>query len=133
MDLFASRQELEALNAQFFSLLDQRRLCVKAIQQCKEVKGAYAYFDPQREVELFENFHTELLALSLEELLAFSLLMESHSAFDDRYPRWSQRTHLAQTSGELFEMINPLLLSTVKKKLYKKLVLHVNFKTILNS
>jgi len=124
------RAEISALNQEFFSLLEKRNLVCQEIQQQKNLQGIHAAYDPRREFEVFESFLPPIQALSLKELLAFSLLMEAHAEGKKResYPQWSQKVHLQNMpSEELFHLINPLLLKANKPELFNQLNLSADF------
>ena len=123
------RESLAQLNSEFFlSLKERRTVCVK-IQEFKRGEGRYAHYDPDREKQLFLILKTQLLELSLKELLAFSLVMEDQAqAFaPGAYPNWSTGVHLVDSQRDLLEMINPLLLKITHPELYQKLSLGSDF------
>ncbi|HXH75692.1 MAG TPA: hypothetical protein VNJ08_12035 [Bacteriovoracaceae bacterium] len=123
------REALAQVNSEFFLTVKERRsLCIK-IQEFKVVEGRYSSFDPAREKELFSLQKDQLKALSLKELLAFSIIMEdqAQALAPGGYPSWSQFIHLATPQKEIFEMINPLLLKIRSPELFSKLNLTSEF------
>lgn len=123
------REALAQLNSELFlTIAERRRLCVK-IQEYKESKGRYSYFDPEREVSVFALFHDQLKACTIKELLAFSLIMEDQAMAmaPGSYPAWSQLVHLQNPSHELFEMINPLILKSSRPDFFKRLQFSAEF------
>lgn len=123
------REALAQLNSELFLTLgERRRLCVR-IQEYKVQEGNYSHFDPEREKELFSLFHSQLKLLSLKETLAFSLIMEDQAMAmaPGSYPTWSSKIHLASSSGEIFEMINPLMLKVSRPEFFKRLTLSPEF------
>lgn len=128
-DLTQLREALVQMNSEFFlSLADRRKLCVR-IQSLKEKIGSYAHYDPEREMLVFKQFQTQLIGLTLKELLAFSLVMEDQAAAlaPGSYPNWSSRIHLVEKGLELFEMINPLMLKVSHPEIYQRLKLQPDF------
>jgi chorismate mutase len=128
-ELVQLREALAQLNSEFFlTIAERRNLCVK-IQSFKESKGRYSHFDPEREKEIFGLFHAQLKKVSIKELLAFSLIMEDQAMAmaPGAYPSWSQKIHLVNPKGELFEMINPLILKEAYPEFFNRLALSVEF------
>lgn len=118
------REALAQSNSEFFlSVTERRRICVR-IQTLKEKLGA-PHYNPDREKEVFQQFESDFKALTLKELLAFSLVMEDQAGAmaPGTYPSWSTRTHLSESGQELFEMINPLLLKVCRPDIFKRLPL----------
>ncbi len=128
-ELARLREALAQLNSEFFLTISERRSLTVRIQGFKDSKGRYAHYDPDREVELFNSLKIQLKNLTFKELLAFSLIMEDHATAmaPGSYPSWSNRTHLAQTKNELFEMINPLLLKVSHPEFFERLSLIPDF------
>lgn len=123
-ELAQLREALAQANSElFYTLADRRKLCGR-IQTLKEKQG-FSHYDPERESALFQHFQNELKALTLKELLAFSLVMEDQAQVlaPGTYPSWSSRPHLSESSSELFEMINPLLLKIARPEIFKRLQL----------
>ncbi len=123
------REALAQANSELFLTLKERRaLCVR-IQEFKELKGRYAHYDPEREIEVFNLAKESMLELSLKELLAFSLIMEDQATAmaPGSYPNWSMGSHLSNSKKELFEMINPLLIKMTHPHLFSKLTLTQEF------
>ncbi len=123
------REALAQLNSEFFLTLKERRELTIKIQQSKNSTGRYSHYDPEREKDLFNQFHTELKSFTIKELLAFSLVMEDHAMAmaPGSYPTWSQFTHLSNPKRELYEMLNPLLLKISHPDLFKMLSLSTEF------
>jgi chorismate mutase len=128
-ELAAYRRDLLELNREFFDLLDDRRVICHKIQALKPWVGTFAHFDPHREKELFALLESRLHELGLKELLAFSLIIEEHALAlrAGSYPLWSEKIHLLETSEDLFQMINPLLLKSIRPEFFSKLVLSSDF------
>lgn len=117
------REALAQLNSELFlSIAERRAICIK-IQEFKEIEGGLSSYDPDREKEVFSLHLEHLKELGLKEVLAFSLIMEDQAqAFaPGSYPNWSQRIHLANYQGQIFEMLNPLMLKLRSPELFSKL------------
>lgn len=117
------RESLLQLNSEILiSIQERRRICLK-IQELKSTQGPYPHYDPQRELDIFELQKEHFIKLSLKELLSFSLLMEDQAMAlaPGSYPSWSTKIHLSQKAGELFEMINPLLLKVSHPEIFNRL------------
>jgi len=127
--LFNLREELLSLNSDFFSWLIRRREVTENIQIEKKLCGRFKYYDPKREIEVFNLLESALKGASLKELLAFSLIMEDHALASDHnsYPEWSKGVHIHQPRHELFEMMNPLMLKKTHPDLFHKLSLTSDF------
>jgi chorismate mutase len=128
-DLAQLREALAQLNSEFFLTLTERRhLCVK-IQEFKESKGRFSHYDPDREKEIFGLLQTQLKNITMKELLAFSLIMEDQAMAmaPGSYPTWSTKVHLANPKGDLFEMINPLMLKISHPDFFNRLTLSAEF------
>jgi hypothetical protein len=123
------REVLMQSNSEFFLTLKERRSIAIKIQDMKGYGGRFSNFSPEREVEVFKLFIDELSALSLKELLSFSLIMEDHAAAlaPGGYPAWSSFIHLGNHSHELHEMINPLMLKFSHPNIFNKLTLSLEF------
>ncbi|MCT4640777.1 MAG: hypothetical protein N4A33_00665 [Bacteriovoracaceae bacterium] len=125
------RSELEDIGIQLFSLLENRKLLVSQIQELKDVSSS---FDVNREKVLFSNQKSKLLKLSLQELLAYSLIIESHAySFNGTYPKWSEQVHLASQNQTIESRINPVLLALYDKKRYDSLQLNEEFSSKLGN
>lgn len=123
------REALAQLNSELFlSISERRAICIK-IQEFKEIEGGFSSFDPEREKEVFRLHLAQLKELGLKEILAFSLIMEDQAqAFaPGSYPSWSQKVHLQEPQGQLFEMVNPLMLKFRSPELFSKLELTSEF------
>lgn len=123
------REALAQSNSELFYLIAERRsLCLK-VQEFKVPQGKYAHYDPKRELEVFELLKDQVKKASMKELLAFSLVMEDQAGAmaPGSYPSWSQRSHILNGQGEIFEMINPLLLKASHPDLFSKLNLSQDF------
>lgn len=117
------------MNSEFFlTVADRRKVTVK-IQELKGSQGRYSHYDPEREKEIFTLFKDQLKALSLKELLAFSLIMEDHAMAmaPGSYPAWSSSIHLSDSKHELVEMINPLMLKISRPDSFNRLTLSQEF------
>lgn len=128
-ELAQLRELLAQLNSEFFLTISERRNLTVRIQEYKEAKGRYSHYDPDREKEIFSQVKTSLKNLTFKELLAFSLIMEDHAMAmaPGSYPTWSQRSHLVNSKGELFEMINPLMLKVSRPEFFERLQFSADF------
>jgi chorismate mutase len=128
-ELAQLREALLQLNSEFFLTIAERRGLTVKIQGLKASGGRYGHFDPEREKEIFTQFLPQLKALSIRELLAFSLVMEDHAMAmaPGSYPTWSLGAHLADPREELYEMVNPLLLKLARSELFQRLLLNPEF------
>ncbi len=119
---------LQANSEYFFNLAERRKLCI-SIQEVKETSGRFSHYDPDREKIVFTHFRQQLGALSLRELLSFSLVMEDHALAmaPGSYPAWSQRYHLTSPPKDLHEMINPLMLKISHPDMFGRLELTTEF------
>lgn len=123
------REALLQMNSEILiSIQERRRLCLK-IQGLKTTSGAYPHYDAKRELEVFELQKDHLIKLSIKELLAFSIIMEDQAVAlaPGSYPSWSSKVHLQNSTNELFEMINPLLIKVTHPEIYNRLVLAPDF------
>ncbi len=123
------REALAQLNSEYFlAIAERRNLCVK-IQGLKESKGRFSHYDPDREKEIFNFFVPQFKHVSIKELLAFSLIMEDQAMAmaPGSYPAWSHKIHLKDSKGELFEMVNPLMLKVSHLELFNGLSLSSEF------
>lgn len=127
-DLAQLREALAQTNSEFIINLEERRKLCLQIQTLKE-KSGISHYDPDQEKKVFTQANAELKKLSLKELLAFSLVMEdqAQAMAPGTYPAWSNRVHLKEFRGELFELINPLLLKIVKPEAFKRLTLESDY------
>jgi len=124
------RQHLLNKNHDFFRFLDERKALVASIVDLKNNRnlttGHWKNFDLQREKNLFRELKGKLLCVSPRELLAFSLIIESHAKADrSLYPSWSSMEHLEEDSrhGTIWEMINPVMLHELYPAEFRKLSL----------
>lgn len=128
-DLAQLREALAQLNSEYFlTIAERRHLCVK-IQEFKESKGRFSHYDPDREKEIFGLLQTQLKNITMKELLAFSLIMEDQAMAmaPGSYPTWSTKVHLVNPKGDLFEMINPLMLKISHPDFFNRLTLSAEF------
>lgn len=114
------RDDVLKLNKQLFQLMQSRKKVIASIQITKK-SSSVSGFDAKREWEVFQLLSDELNAQDMNELFLFSFLMETQVGGD--YPKWSQCAHLRNSTDELFEKVNPLLLKLVKNEYYKRLKL----------
>lgn len=128
-DLGQLREALLQCNSEFFITLSERRKLCIAIQEVKGSTGRFSHFDPEREKIVFEHFKPQLVALSMRELLAFSLVMEDHALAmaPGSYPYWSQRYHLSSAPKDIHEMVNPLMLKASHPDMFARLELTPEF------
>jgi chorismate mutase len=127
------RDELQQLNQAMFDIWQTRKNLVQQIQKHKDISKEYFCFSPAIEYQLFFKYSENLKVLSLQELLAYSLLIESHASVGpSSYPSWSLRVHLIErTSDEIYEQINPILLAVTDQSLYDKLPINQKFQALL--
>jgi chorismate mutase len=127
------RSELNQLNYQMVDLLAKRKQMVHQIQEEKIHLGK-PVFSPARENELFKKFQEQLQSLSVKELLIFSLVIEEDAhSFSSSYPAWSEGEHLQNdSSNNLAEQINPILLKVILPGEFEKLSLKADFDFIRN-
>ncbi|MGE3611476.1 MAG: chorismate mutase [Bacteriovoracaceae bacterium] len=123
------REKLAQLNSELFLTIKERRSLVSKIFQLKEDGGQYPHYDPERERQVVLILENELKALSIKELLAFSLIMEdqAQTLAPGSYPSWSMGIHLVKTEREIYQMINPLLLKYTHPVFFEKLNLSPDF------
>jgi chorismate mutase len=128
-DLDQLREALLQSNSELFITLSERRKLCIAIQEVKGATGRFSHYDPEREKSVFEHFKSQLTALSIRELLAFSLVMEDHALAmaPGSYPYWSQRYHLTSAPKEIHEMVNPLMLKISHPDMFARLELTPEF------
>lgn len=128
-ELAQLRELLAQLNSEFFLTISERRNLTVRIQESKESKGRYSHYDPDREKEVFTQLKTNFKNLTFKEMLAFSLIMEDHAMAmaPGSYPSWSNRSHLINSKGDLFEMINPLMLKISRPEFFERLQFSQDF------
>lgn len=104
MSLHKLRSDLEKINQDLFKIIIRRREIVENIQSLKSKEGEFPFYDEKREKELFSSMKSDLEKLTPKELLAFSLLIESHAQIgdEDNYPSWFK--------GDITKSTNPNLL-----------------------
>lgn len=100
------RDDLKSINLELFKILKKRKELVILIQKEKKTNNHY---DKERELALFRDLKNELLTFDERELLAFSLIMESHAKCGDEnsYPSFFDLNPS--------EFINPNLLEVLKE------------------
>jgi chorismate mutase len=131
------RNELEAVNSSILQSIKKRRLLVKEIAVLKSYSSPiieqYLNYSPNREWELYNRSVGLLHALSIKELLSFSLLIEDHAGVREGiYPAWSSLDHLTDGSDcNLISMINPLLIALLFPDKLRELSLIDWFQDIL--
>lgn len=131
--LCEQRQKLLTASSEFLEALLKRKSLAAQIVSTKTELSLPAY-DPDRELHLFFELSHKLEQLTLSELMAFSLVMESQAG--ESYPRWSSGAHL---SGERIERnlenqflkMNPLLLLLFYPKLIKVEFLRPDFRFLI--
>src|SRR3989338_4723369 len=124
-DIASCRLSLLVLNQQIINLIRQRR---NLVQQISSHKKSQELFDIKREIEVFQKLSIDLSPLTLDELFAFSFLMETQVKQWGQYPSWSKGDHLEQASEHLIHKINPVMLKVLKPEEFKNLDLNPNFK-----
>jgi chorismate mutase len=125
------RSQLAQLNTQLFELIKVREELTHELQKAKG-SGLTTHYDAQREKQLFTDHKSALDQLSLRELAAFSLIMESQAGAPVLYPAWSEGAHLVGPSLGIESLINPLLLKTSHPNLFKSLKLKTDFSFLLS-
>ncbi len=121
------RDSLRDLNHQLFKLMLERRSLVEQIQQEKTHIDGFASFDCQREQQFFQELKPVLSKLSLQELMAFSLLMEGQAGAPTRYPAWSEGVHLLEAPSHNELRLNPILLKILLPEAFAILKLTPHF------
>jgi chorismate mutase len=121
------RDSLRDLNQQIFKLILERRSLVEQIQQQKTHVDGFASFDLQRELQFFQELKPVLSKLSLQELMAFSLLMEGQAGAPIKYPAWSEGVHLLEAPSHNEHRLNPILLKILLPEAFATLKLTSHF------
>lgn len=132
------RKKLQSHTDIFFSWLEERQDLVSDIRNLKyqeietKTKNEKRMYDPQREYDIFfaPAFHQNIQALSLKEVLALSLIIESQAQEfldDDSYPEWSLAKHVDKGADKISHLINPLLLKSHSIEFFQKLPLKKEF------
>lgn len=121
------RIELEKINLNFFEILAARK---ETVDQISEVKNTKNVFDAQREISYFLSLTPMIKNLTKEELLAFSLIIQSHAQQQGKtYPAFSKGEHLNnQEIKSITDLINPILLYYYDANEYRKLDLKDKYK-----
>jgi chorismate mutase len=127
MNLEEHRFNLEELTQTFLETWISRKELVGQITALKKSGN----FDPIQERALFNEFSSILKKFEVEELLSFSLMMQSHVRTYGKYPNWFQGEHLNMEPEFIFERINPILLEKTRPDLYNKLELSTEFQNLL--
>ena len=130
-NLFKLRSQLAQLNTQLFEIIKERSKLTHQLQRAKG-EALTTHYDAQREKQLFSEHKSAFDQLSLRELAAFSLIMESQAGAPVLYPAWSEGIHLVGANGGLESLINPLLLKTSQPELFKRLKLKTDFSFLLS-
>lgn len=125
------RSQLAQLNTELFNLIKEREQLTRQVQAAKGA-GLNSHYDAQREKQLFTHHKSSFDQLSLRELAAFSLIMESQAGAPALYPAWSEGIHLVGPSRGLESLINPLLLKMGHPELFKTLKLKTDFSFLLS-
>jgi chorismate mutase len=103
------REKLGQINKSFFQILTERKNVVDEIIKLKKNSLTLdQIYDPAQERNLFNEMKDELSKLTLEELLAFSLIMESQAG--EHYPKFSKLEHWNFTSDLNMTLLSPTLL-----------------------
>lgn len=144
------RDDLYNLNINFLKLVRERKKIVSQIFHEKR-KSQIDHFDYLREHVLFKKMQSDLKKLSVQELLSFSLLIESHAVNqkESEYPRWSMKTHINldekqinkkkikfcieenSCDFEILLLINPILIKYARKSWVKYLPLKDDYSRII--
>ena len=128
--LAEERQNLFKQTKKILKDLSKRRNLVFEVQQKKRELGLETY-DPVREEELFQSLRKELDHLSLEELLSFSLIIESQAG--GTYPNWFDGEHLAGDPVDCADHMNPVLLKVSRPEIFKKVALNGRFNHLMDT
>ena len=126
------RDELFELNQKILSLVDERKLIVREIQQEKTKPLSMGHFDAAREVQLFKSLKASLKAMEMGELLAFSILMETQAGAPEYYPAWSNGIHLNEAPQHHEHRINPFLLREIHPDRFMNINLRSDFRFLLS-
>ena len=123
------REALAQANSEFILLVKERRALSLKIQELKGESGLFAHFDPEREKQIFLDQEEQFRNLTLKELLSFSILMEDQATAmaPGSYPSWLTGIHIEDFSHEIYQMVNPILLSVTHKELFKRLKFSAEF------
>lgn len=123
------REALLQLNTQFLLMIADRRVLSLRIQELKGDSGRFSHFDPENEIVVFNQLIEEMKALTLKELLGYSLIMEDQALAmaPGSYPTWSTGIHLSEPSRDIFTMINPLMLKVTHQELFTRLKFNADF------
>lgn len=134
MPINQSRAQLDEILVNFLELIETRRSVLQQILEEKSkytFEGTFAFYDAERELEMFDAVKDKLQFLSLKEAFALSLIIEDQVGM--KYPQWSEEVHLARPYGQSWAKINPLILYFVRPILYKQLDLTDDFKKLYAS
>ena len=134
MILSVFRKQLLELNQLILNLYRRRSRVLNDLMLYKK-DHRYPTWDLAQEVKVYFDLKDDLEEFDLEELLSFSLMIESQAikAGGLEYPRWSQRVHLKEYHGELFEMVNPVLLRVTRPEMFHKLRLSPLFEDLFGT
>ena len=121
------RDNLRDINQQLFKMFLERRAVVEQIQQQKSQTGTFSSFDSNRELQFFQELKPVLAGLSVQELLAFSLLMEGQAGAPAKYPAWSEGVHLLEAPSHNKHRLNPILLKILLPEAFATLKLTPHF------
>lgn len=128
-DLNELRLDLLKLDESLLTGFKQRAHLVSEIQKLKKNLASNAW-DPRQEFHKFQKLID--MHPSMTFLAAYSMLLESHIPSELNYPAWSKFEHLSETSGELRDFVNPILLFVVNKSEYSLLKLKSEYKKIIS-
>ena len=79
------------------------------------------------ELQFFQELKPVLSKLSLQELMAFSLLMEGQAGAPVNYPAWSEAAHLLEAPSHNEHRLNPILLKILLPEAFATLKLTPHF------
>jgi len=129
------RQNIFKINFDLLDLFFERKQILSLIQQAK-IKLNLPTFLPEQEKSILGNalMFEKLKKLSVKEWLAFSLLWEAQASEFSSYPRWSCKVHIkkSQSTLDLEERINPLLLKLLAPAIFEQLLLSDDFLYLKN-
>lgn len=127
-DLKTLRLDLVKITQETLSLVAKRADIISQIQKLKRNQGS-ACWDPKQEVIMFKSIIGLQQGFSAQDLLCFSLFIETQvSRFGD-YPHWSESVHLVELDQDnrLYCQINPILVFLTDAEKYNGLKLKTEY------
>lgn len=143
LELDSLRSNVLNLSNQILDLIIKRKKQVSLIQTLKlsekdrkaltfSQNRNFQNFDPEREKIVFNSLEVKS-DLTLKEVFALSLLIESQAGESTTYPSWSTGVHIEGEVRDISHQINPILLASTFKNSYDALPLRGDFKEILEN